>query len=243
MRLYIIRHGQSINNALANPRNRVCDPTLTDLGRRQAELVAKHLATGTDPEYFEGVSEEDTTTDSRQGYRLTRLYCSAMHRALLTARPISQAVGLKAEVWLDIHEHGGIYLDHDGQGGVIGYPGKTRNEIMDEFPDYILPGEVTELGWWDPRRGMEDWPACYSRAIKVANMLREWAATPERIAIVSHGGFIDALLKALTRQLPSLHLFFHHYNTAITRIDFRADGTLDFRYINRFDHLPSELIS
>jgi broad specificity phosphatase PhoE len=243
MRLYIIRHGESTNNALANPRDRVCDPDLTDLGRRQAELVAEHLATGIDPEYYEGASEEDTAADSRQGYQLTRLYCSAMYRALLTARPIGRTLGLKPEVWLDIHEHGGIYLDHGGQHGIRGYPGKTRSEILEEFPDYVLPDVVTELGWWNPGQGMEDWPTCHGRAIKVANTLREWAASHERIAIVSHGGFADALIKALTRQLPNSYLFFHHYNTAITRIDFRTDGTLDFRYINRFDHLPAELIS
>jgi broad specificity phosphatase PhoE len=243
MRLYIIRHGQSTNNALANLRDRVCDPDLTDLGRRQVELVAEHLVTGIDPAYFEGVSEEDTAADSRQGYRLTRLYCSAMYRALLTTRPIARALGLKPEVWVDIHEHGGIYLDHGGQQGIKGYPGKTRSEILEEFPDYSLPEEVTDHGWWNPERGLEDWPTCQGRAIKVAATLREWSASDEHIAIVSHGGFIDVLIKALTSQLPNRHLFFHHYNTAITRIDFRADGTLDFRYINRFDHLPARLIS
>ena len=243
MKLYIIRHAQSTNNALANQRDRVYDPLLTELGYRQADIVARHVATGTDPEFVAGVSEEDTAADSRQGYNISRLYCSAMQRSLLTARPIAEAMRIRPEIWVDIHEHGGIFLDHGGQQGIIGYPGKSRSEILEEFPDYVLPDEVTEEGWWDPKRGMEDWPACHGRAIKVAATLREWAASQERVAIISHGGFIDALLKALTDQLPSRQLYYHHYNTAITRIDFRPEGPLDIRYINRFDHLPPDLIS
>ena len=48
MELYIIRHAQSSNNALADERERVCDPHLTELGRQQAELLAAHLAAGPD---------------------------------------------------------------------------------------------------------------------------------------------------------------------------------------------------
>ena len=73
--------------------------------------------------------------------------------------------------------------------------------------------------------------------------LREWDNSDERVALVSHGGFIDALLKALCNQLPSQHLWYHHYNTAITRLDFDQDDRLHLRYLNRIDHLPPALIS
>lgn len=244
MELYIVRHAQSINNALVDQRDRVCDPTLTELGRRQAELVARHLAGGVNLEQSVGVSEEDTSVHRRLGYGINRLYCSAMHRALLTARPIAQALGLRPQVWLDIHEHGGIFLDHGEAGGLVGYPGKTRTEVLAEFPGYILPAALTDEGWW---RGVtEDWPACQARAIRVAGELRQMtrqANHDERVVIVSHGGFIDALLKALLNQLPGSQVIFHHYNTAITRLDFRSDGRLDIRYLNRVPHLPPELVS
>lgn len=242
MELYIIRHGQSTNNTLTNHRERVMDPPLTELGWRQAEIVARHLAEGVNLEQQRGVSEEDTHVRTRQGYGITRLYCSAMHRALQTAQPIGRALGLVSEVWVDIHEHGGIYLDYGNEKGIVGYPGRTRSEILSEFPDYILPDEITENGWWN--NGHEDWSSCLGRGIKVANALRRRAANGEQhIAIVSHGGFIDALLKALLNQLPGRHVFYHHYNTAITRVDFRSDGRLDIRYLNRVDHLPPELVS
>lgn len=246
MRLYIIRHAQSTNNALANQRDRVCDPTLTALGKRQAELVAQHLANGFNPEYSVGDSEEDTTAYNGKGYKITHLYSSAMHRALLTAQPIGQALGLVPEVWLDIHEHGGIFLDHGDEQGIVGYPGKRRSEVLAEFSNYILPDELTEDGWWNPEHGMEDRLAYKERAIRVASTLREWAATRYKntpIAMVSHGGFMSILLKALTSQLLDEPVYYHHYNTGITRLDFWGDGGVSVRHLNRFDHLPPELIS
>ena len=119
-----------------------------------------------------------------------------------------------------------------------------RAEILAEFPDYQLPDEITADGWW--KSGCEDWPACHGRAIKVMHQLRDWAANgwrEERIALVSHGGFMDALLKALSNQLPSKHIWYHHFNTAITRVDFREDGGLSLRYLNRVEHLSPEYIS
>jgi broad specificity phosphatase PhoE len=244
MELYIIRHAQSINNALMDIRERVMDPALTDLGRRQALAIAEHLAKGVNPEMSIGATEEDTSVRRRQGYGLTRLYCSAMQRALQTARPIGEALELQPEVWVDIHEHGGIYLDRGEEGGLVGYPGKSRGEILAEFPNYVLPDQITEAGWWN--RGFEDWPACQGRAIRVAGQLRELAQQldgQERVAIVSHGGFISALLKALMDTLPGADFFFHHFNTAMTRVDFRTDGRLDVRYLNRIPHLSPELVS
>ena len=243
MKLYIIRHAQSENNALANPWNRVSDPDLTKLGYKQTEVVAEHLANGFDPEYRIGASDEDTTLRRRQNYNITHLYCSAMYRALLTAQPIGKALGLTPQVWVDIHEHGGIFLHPEPAQPVTGYPGKARSEILKQFPDYILPDEVTEAGWWNPEWGKEDWPDCHARASRVAHHLRKRAESSDHIAIVSHGGFIDVLLKALTYQLPARHIFYHHYNTAISRIDFRPDGTLDIRQLNRYQHLPPEMLS
>jgi broad specificity phosphatase PhoE len=224
MELYLIRHGQSTNNTLADQQVRVCDPPLTELGRQQAERLAEHLA------------------DGKRGYGITRLYVSPMWRALQTAQAVGRALGLPVEVWIEVHESGGVYLDHGEEGGIVAYPGKTRAEMLAEFPDYVLPESITEQGWWRGE-GREDWSACQGRAIQVAGQLRVWAAEDERIAIISHGGFANALLKALFNQLPSRHLWYAHNNTGITRIDFSADGRLGVQFLNRMEHLPPELIS
>lgn len=244
MKLFLIRHAQSFNNALPPERERferVSDPPLTELGQQQAQLLAEHLASGKNPELSHWTSVEATASPNRRGYNITKLYCSAMHRALQTTLPISRTLGLAPEVWLDIHEHGGIFLEYEDERGTVGYPGKFRSEILAEFPDYNLPELITEEGWWNG--GCEDWSGCHSRAIKVAAALRDQAASEERIAIVSHGGFIDALIKALMNQLPNPQVFYYMFNTAISRIDLRPDGPLDFRYWNWVEHLPKELIT
>jgi len=243
MQLYIIRHGQSTNNALADQWDRVFDPQLTDLGWRQAQTLAEHLARGIHPEQKIGSSEEDTGVRTVQGYGITRLFCSAMHRAMQTAQPIGTALKLNPEVWVDIHEVGGIFLQYRDERETVGYPGKTRTEILQEFPNYTLPDKITNQGWWDVNLGKEDWPSCQARAIRAAQQLRRWADSEERIAIVSHGGFIDSLVKALTNQLPGRNLAYHNFNTAMNRIDFLDNERIDIRYLNRVDHLPQELVS
>ncbi len=232
MELYIIRHAQSVNNALADQKDRLCDPPLTELGRSQAEILARHLATET--------SRSPHPTESG-GYGITRLYCSPMWRALQTAGPVGRALGIAPEVWIDIHEHGGVYLDQGEDGGIRGCPGKTRTEMLTEFPDFVLPDAITVQGWW--HQGREERASCLARAIRTVGKLREWASSDERIAIITHGGFIDALMKALFSQLPDSRVYYHHLNVAISRVDIRSTGYLDLRYYNRVDHIPRELVS
>jgi 2,3-bisphosphoglycerate-dependent phosphoglycerate mutase len=241
MELYIIRHAQSTNNALGDPQDRDRDPPLTEIGERQASILARHLAAGIEL----APRAAATNGHDQRGYSFTHLHCSPMWRSLQTAHPVAQALGLTPEVWTDIHEQGGIYLDHGDGRGPIGYSGKTRQEIQAIFRHFVLPPDITDRGWWN--RDHEDWPTCHQRANRVAEKLRRFAADDERgdqrVAIVSHGGFVDALLKALFGQLPDRQIFYYHYNTAISRVDFRPSGRLDVRYLNRVDHLPPELIT
>ena len=232
MELYIIRHGQSTNNALGTAEGRSKDPSLTDMGHEQAAAVADHLTNGSCP---------DGVIDKREGYQIDRLYCSPMLRALQTARPIGEALALQPEVWPTIHEQGGIYLDV-GDGQRVGYAGLTRQEMIDQFPKVTLPDDLADDGWWN--RDWESVTEAMSRAVAVADDLLERGKTSqERIAMVSHGLFINLLIKALLNQLPAPNLYYHHYNTAITRIDFHSNGPLVLRYLNRVNHLTSSYIT
>ena len=67
--------------------------------------------------------------------------------------------------------------------------------------------------------------------------------TEERVAIVTHGGFMDALLKALFGQLPGDHIYYRHQNTAISRVSIPASAPIEARCLNRVDHLDAELVS
>ena len=105
----------------------------------------------------------------------------------------------------------------------------------------MLPDAIGETGWWTG--GLEEEAARTQRAIQVATRLHEWADRDERIGIISHGGFISRLLRALFNQPMARLVFYQHYNTALTRIRFRDGGLLIPDYINRVDHLPAALIS
>jgi broad specificity phosphatase PhoE len=224
--LYLIRHAQSHNNALPDERERICDPPLTELGHRQAEILAGHLA---------GVQLGSTGHGC-----VTRLLCSPMLRALQTARYLEQAIGVTPEVWVDIHEHGGIYLDH-GEGRVVGYPGQTRQQLQAQFPSYLLPAEITDRGWW--HAGYEELWACQGRAIKVANELRQRTGGHECLVMVTHGTFLTCLLKALLNLLPGDGIWFLHHNTGVSYLHLGAEARVNVRYLNQVEHLPAGLIT
>jgi 2,3-bisphosphoglycerate-dependent phosphoglycerate mutase len=243
MKVFIIRHAQSANNLLGETARydeymarRDPEPPLTDLGHQQAGLLAEHLISNSHP--------ERKLEETASGYALTKILCSPMLRTLQTAWPISQATGIEPQVWLAIHEQGGCFSGNPRTGDeIINFPGLTRRAMAEQFPGYGLPGEIGDEGWWFS--GYEDGDTCKARAVKVAATLREWASdqADERIALISHGTFTDALVRALLGLPPDHPSYYSHYNTAITRLDFLADGFTILRYLNRIQHLPPELIS
>lgn len=251
MKLFLIRHGESVNNRLDDAglsheeymQRRVADPPLTELGERQAVAVAQHLAEARIPEHYRQYLEPDGV-----GYGITRLYCSPMLRAMQTAQPIADVLGLAPQVWVDIHEQGGMFEgDPRDAGGAGLHRGMTSSEIIDLFPGYQLPDTVTEEGWWPG--GYEEMDGCNARALKVAYALQGWASefiaqkASEHIGLVAHGTFMDALIKALIGQLPNEKIYYSHYNTAITRIDFLPNDFTIVRYTNRSKHLAPELLT
>ena len=241
MDLFIIRHGQSANNALPNIRDREVDPTLTDLGKRQAAILAEHLAVGETHDLSASATTGIAKVQLLRGFGITRLFTSPMYRSLQTVRPIGQSLDLAPQVWIDIHEEGGMYLDQGGDEGLVGYPGRTRSEILEEFPDYQLPPGISETGWWN--KGHEDPSALATRAIRVSDHLHEMATREQRVALITHGLFMDVLQKALFGQLPGENIYYRNHNTAISRISINAGERVEVRYLNRIEHLDSELVS
>lgn len=218
MEVYLIRHGQSTNQVLDSRDDIVFDPHLTELGCRQADLLARFFAAGEEAVRF---------AESR----IDRLVCSPMWRALQTARPLARALNLQPEVWVDVHEQ--VLTDEIRSGS-------TKQEILTAFPEYVLPDGVTDEGWW--HRGRETRSSRMERALRVAFRVWERADVDENLAIVSHARFIDSLLKAIQDQLPSRWCWYHHSNTAISRLAL-VEGRLEIRYLNRVSHLTPDLIS
>lgn len=82
MRVYIVRHGQSTNNA---GQSLLDDPSLTALGRRQMKRVAKWLL--------------------GEPGKIHWLFTSPLLRALQSAAIVAVAVRLEPEIWDELREY------------------------------------------------------------------------------------------------------------------------------------------
>jgi 2,3-bisphosphoglycerate-dependent phosphoglycerate mutase len=240
MQLYFIRHAQSENNALwsqtGNSKGRSEDPGLTELGRRQAQLLAAYLGKG-DP--HGGCNPNEINP---RGFQFTHLYTSYMLRSVQTGTILARQLGLPLHGWEILHEHGGIYLEDEETGETEGLPGKDQAFFQTHYPDLILPGDFKYQGWWD-RRPVETLDQCLERADHFLQaLLAKHGKSDDRVAIISHGGFYNCFLQSVIGFSKDQSVWFTIYNTAITRINFLPDGT-ELVYQNRMDHLPPEMIT
>lgn len=254
MHLYIIRHAQSANNALyartGGDDGRVADPPLTELGHHQARLLAQFVITEPRrlPEGAALVSQYATRHD-RRGFELTHLYCSLMTRAIQTGRYLSEATGLPLVAWPDVHERGGLHQIDEVTGEEVGVPGPNRAWFAAEYPQLVLPPEIGDAGWWN--RPMEVVEEAIPRAHRVwKHLLERHGSKTDRVAVVTHGGFFQALMSVLLNvENGSLSDPFHAFrvgygmsNVSISRLEI-DDGFVGIRYLNRIDFLPDELIT
>jgi len=249
MQLYLIRHGQSMNNArwesadgVLSPRTP--DPTLTEKGVRQAEAVAEFLS-------FSKPGEEDFWRDAqnRLGFGITHLYCSLMLRALQTATILSERLGLPLTSLPDAHEVGGVFIETivDDALEVSVDHGVTPAFLQANFPNLILSKPIPEKGWW--RGGREDDSLPLKRAQEVLNWIKaRHLGSDDRVVLVTHGGFYNSMVRAMLQialDVPdnrNLDFRLIYNNCAISRFDFVGDR-IWMVYHNRADFLPDDLIT
>jgi broad specificity phosphatase PhoE len=115
VQLYLVRHAQSRANADMSCREVDCE--LTELGSRQAELVAAEL--------------------SRETF--TQVLASPYRRTVLTAREIAAAGGSPLALLPLVHEHHVV--------APAGWLPPTRAELLWRYPDLTLIGDVPETTW------------------------------------------------------------------------------------------------
>ncbi|MFZ5915695.1 MAG: histidine phosphatase family protein [Chloroflexota bacterium] len=242
MQFYFIRHGQSENNLLwaqtGSSEGRNDDPGLTEVGWQQARAVARFLK-GDGPAGTPSTAGWDP--QNATGFGISYLYCSLMLRAVLTGDVIARELGLPLLAWPDVHESGGIYLRDEVSGERLGQPGKTRAFFETHFPNLVLPKDLGDEGWWNrPFEAQEARPARASRALE--ELLARHGDSQDRVAVVSHGGFYNWLLRAILNLPPESDRWFTLNNAALSRIDF-TDGGIELVYGNRADYLLPHLIT
>jgi 2,3-bisphosphoglycerate-dependent phosphoglycerate mutase len=237
--LYVIRHAQSVNNALfasgAGDMVRSHDPELTELGCQQAERLAEFLA-GTDPK------QETDHGDSQNhaGFGLTHLYASLMVRAIATGTIVAARLELPLQAWLDWHEEGGLYLDGEA-GQRLGQPGPGRSYFARKYPALVLPEALDDGGWWNrPFEAPEDRPVRARRVL--VELIEQHGGTNDRVAVITHGGFYNHFMGALLDALPPYKLSYLLNNTGISRIILTPEGHY-VGYQNRCEHLPAGMVT
>ena len=246
MELYFIRHGQSVNNANWNNAEfqESPDPTLTEIGHEQAQILAEYLK-----KHQTITNDREWNIQNRYGFGLTHIYTSLMERAAFTAAPIAQALDIPLLAWKEIHEEGGIY-SRDDKSNVRGLSGRPRSFFMQNFRTLTLPDDLDETGWWNrPFEADED------RQPRADQVFAELLARhpdpegqpPHRVAFVSHGGFfmrlVCTMLKLPWRQAAlGMRSWFVLNNCSISRFDIHRNE-INIAYLNRTDHLPDHLIT
>lgn len=197
--ILLIRHAQSANNAKPE-HERVCDPDITELGKRQAAATAVALAT----------------------YEVRHVYCSPFLRSLETARPIAHKLQKSPIIRGDLFEQGGCYSGHiDGQE--CGEPGMGCNELRLRYPGWEIDERIGNQGWWG--KPYESSEQARRRASQVASWIHDRVHTPDDQldVFVIHADFKRLLLFELlgngwtdehNRQLGSL------FNTGMSLLSY-----------------------
>lgn len=248
MRLYLIRHSESANNALlsgtGNESDRTPDPEITQRGQHQGRHLAEHLH---DSQAESRRKPASAPSGDEFGFGVNHLYCSLMTRSILTADYIAQRTGLRAVAHPEIFERGGLYEEDDG-GLRIGVAGPGRSYFVERFPDLVVPADMDETGWYRREAEADD---VFCRRVENAleDIIERHQATADHVALVVHGDFIDQSLNylmGLERKSANYDDAWMGnwamHNTSITRIDISGAARVVV-YTNRVDHLPHELVS
>ena len=240
MRLIFIRHGQSENNEIwdrtQSNLNRVADPQLTEIGKKQIEATSKFL-------YFLFNDENQYISNLSNKYNISgiSLYCSLMDRGIQSGLILSKNLSLPLYGLLDVHENGGLYLENPDTNERIGKAGRSAENLKKTYPDLIIPSGINPLGWWN--RPYEERETRRARARRVLNELTtKHANTNDTVLLVSHGGFYNYLLRALLEIKDDTPSWFVFYNGAITLLEF-SEEHLRLVFCNRYDFLPTDLVT
>lgn len=204
MKLLLIRHGQSTNNALPASdvvTQRVPDAPLTPLGREQAVQLATFVA--------------------EHRWRPGTVWTSLMQRAVETAAALARQLGAPVQGWVDLHERPGPY--DVTSVGPVPHAGLSADALRELCPSLLLPAEATSSGWHVGP--IESDAGTLERAHAVLNRVASLnPAETGPLAVVSHGHFITALLMAATGVPADIgwseRVRFACRNTSVTGLEY-----------------------
>jgi probable phosphoglycerate mutase len=205
LNLYFLRHGQtefSRANAFCGSG---LDPELTPDGQAMARAVA----------------------DSLRQMKWEAIYTSTLKRAISTAGPLCEAVGLEAQTRDDLKE--------------IGYgtwEGRSIDEVSRDYHDDYLRWTADPA--WNAPTGGEPAVAIAQRGMRVVEEIRE-THTDGNVLLVSHKATIRIILCGLLGiDVGRFRFRLDCPVGSLSHVEFRSQGPMLHTLANRA-HLPQAL--
>lgn len=219
MQLFLIRHAESENNARP-AYQRVEDPSITAVGRLQAEALAQWT----------------------RSLKIDVLITSPFRRSLQTSRMVVESSApTEALIWHNVFERGGCYLGY-GDTNIQPRPGLGRSSIMNELPAAKIDETITEEGWWAGQLKETDQETEQRAGVVINRLIDTFGDSGKNVIAVLHADFIRTMLAQMLHPAADAVQFGPLRNTGITKVDFNGQRwRLD--WLNSVSHLPVKLIT
>lgn len=221
MKLYLIRHAQSVANAEGK---QMPDPALTNLGHIQAEVTSRWLKTHTYRASIHDVSGE--------ALKPTVIYSSPARRGLQTSVYLSKVFNMPINVDKSLHEVGGAHACDATWGGL------PRSDVLKILPDACFDAGYSVFGWWF-QDVEEDIKEALMRAKKWLLWLQTRHNKEDVVLVVGHGALFDCVA-AVAFGHPDQLVWMSMHNAAIARLDWE-DGVCKMVFWNQHEHLQEIL--
>lgn len=138
--------------------------------------------------------------------QISHILSSPLLRSLATAHIIADVLAsAPVDVWLDMRE-----------AWDTPYHGDGRSILQKRFPKALLPPTIADEGWDHP--GDASYEGFFTRATDVLHRLKTDFGSTDRIALVTHGGFANALLHAILQIALSTPQWFELANGSLSHI-------------------------
>ena len=186
MRIFFLRHGQSTSNARWDASGirlvYESDPELTELGRSQVSTAATAL--------------------SKMARSPAPLYTSLLRRAAQSALIVSQELNTPPRARVELHEVGGLFTDDPRAGTRTLHSGLGRSALARLYPEFILPDDLAEDGWW--RDPFEEGPARAARANRVWKwLMATYLNSDNDVVVITHLGFFNEIMRVALACPPA----------------------------------------
>ena len=153
-----------------------------------------------------GEAQARAVADQLLTEQTTHILSSPLLRSLATAHIIADILdNASVDVWFDLRE---AWDDP--------YRSVRRAELQQRFPRAMLPANMLDAGWEHP--GDKTYLSFLARATSVLKAIRTRFAHQDRVVVVTHGGFANALLHAILQIAPTTPQWFELANGSLSHI-------------------------